>query len=88
MYGFFAIRRLAESNKLTGDTTQRKLAWKLFPSSGATRIPPHKRQDIDKYFDLAHPLRIILSIRELANQVIHSYIFVHEVDSRDRLRGA
>ena len=87
MYGFFALRKLEESDKLTKDTQSQTLKWHRFPAIIGKRMPRHKRQELDDYFDMLSPERVQLSPRELANQVIHSYVFTHLVDSRDRLRG-
>lgn len=87
MYGFFAVRKLEESHKLTRNTERRKLKWIRYPAIAGRRMPRHRRQELNEYFDLQKPEKVDLSARELANQVIHSYVFVHIVDRKERLQG-
>lgn len=50
-------------------------------------MPRHRRQEVDEYFELDRPEKVLLTARELANKVIHSYVFLHTVDHKERLRG-
>lgn len=87
MYGFFAVRKLEESHKLTAETKLRTYAWTRYPAVAGKKMPRHRRQEIDEHFDLTRPEKVLLTARELANQVIHSYVFVHIVDRKEQLRG-
>ena len=49
MYGFFALRKLEDSHKLTRDTEARKQTWQRFPALAGRRMPRHKRQELDDY---------------------------------------
>lgn len=87
MYGFFAIRKLLESYKLTSVTDADRRGWTAYPAFKHREVPRHKRQDIETFYDLGRPTKAVLSVSELANQVIHSHIFIHRVDAKERLLG-
>lgn len=87
MYGLFAIRKLLESHKLTSVTEVDRRKWTAYPAIRGRAVPRHKRQDIEDFYDLNRPRRVELSVKQLANQVIHSHIFIHRVDTKARLKG-
>lgn len=72
--GFYAIRKLIESKKISDSITQRKHKLQEFPYSGdPNSIVTHMR---DTEYDLASGKTSYLTTVELCNQFIHSHHFL------------
>lgn len=75
---FFIIRKLLEAKKLSNSICQFNLHCSAYP-----KIPRPPRLldyyghacDIDKNYDINNPTNVTLSIRNLCNIFVHSYIF-------------
>jgi hypothetical protein len=74
MVGFYAIRRLAEANKVSDNIIARNIAMTAYPATGK---PVHRRNThkIDKLYNFEAPRQEHRSLAFVWNQVIHSYIF-------------
>jgi hypothetical protein len=74
MLGFYAIRKLIESMKLTDQVSNTSVAVRFYPATGRT-IHFLNCHRIDELYDLEKPKRKTVSLRYLCNQVMHSYVF-------------
>lgn len=70
---FYAIRKLLEAQKLSIHFTELKLPVKAFLSVSHTYR--RNRHRLEEGFDLENPNEEELELRELCNQIVHSYIF-------------
>ena len=79
MIGFYAIRKLIEAKKLTDEFTETPVQMQSYRPTGtrATRLNNHKPEEL---YDLANSEQRELSLLDLCNQVIHSYIFMPVLD--------
>ena len=80
---FFTIRRLAECNKLSEGLVARRIRVQTFRPTGE-RVTLMSRYDLPELYDLEHPLRSMLNLLFLCNQVIHSYVFMLFIDGGRR----
>jgi hypothetical protein len=87
MLGFFSIRRLLESYKLSDDTRDLLVQVTQYPFKQASHLTLLNWSNLDRHYDFARPNDSQLSLRELSNQVIHSYVFSLASNSRHRLAG-
>lgn len=81
---FFSIRKLIESQKVSWDLQQRKCPVMSYPplEKGTDRKnwwPP------DEYFDLSTGKRAQLSLNDICNQFVHSYVYWPILGKRRRL---
>lgn len=81
MIGFYSIRKLAQSNKLSDKTLDESLKVSTYPNT--KKITLINRFHIDQTFDLKAKKIETLNIKYIYNQIIHSYIFLLE-ESNDR----
>jgi hypothetical protein len=74
MIGFYSIRKLMEAAKLTDLLTRASVSIRRYPAKGkpVTRINRHR---VDELYDLNASEKQNLSLLELCNQFVHSYIF-------------
>lgn len=74
MLGFYAIRKLGESAKLSDATLKRQVTLTAYPSVGrpVTRMNWDK---IDELYDFAAPQIVVRDLPFVCNQLIHSYVF-------------
>lgn len=81
MVGFFSVRKLLESKKLTDKVAKHSLEVRCFPPTGeaVTLINRHK---IERLFDVDKPKQRFVGLVFLCNQVIHSYVFTLCFDDR------
>jgi hypothetical protein len=75
MVGFFYVRKLIESRKLSRDFADRQVKATGYPTKGKHVHLMNLHRDIDQLFDLDAPKQTTMKIEDLANQLIHSYIF-------------
>jgi len=77
MIGFYAVRKLVEAEKVSDQTKKMSVHVCEHPPTGkpVTMLNWHK---VDELFDLENPNEnpITWSLMEIANQVIHSFIFI------------
>lgn len=89
MFGFYAIRKLAESRKLSDATRFTKLTGRKIPNNGKVVHLMNNHRYTDFYnFDQIKANKFDLQF--LSNQIVHSYVFspyFSEVDESDMLFG-
>lgn len=85
--GFYAIRKLLVTLKLSPLT--KKLASQVtwFPPQSEQSVDYFHRSDVDELFDLDRPSQEERDLAFLCNQVIHSYVFVNATDEVGKLDG-
>ncbi|NBB42340.1 hypothetical protein [Sphingobium yanoikuyae] len=71
--GAFAMRKLLESGKLSTATEARGVEIDQFPSM--KKVLKHQRWEIHNHYDLQAGSKTTLPVRQLMNQMIHSFIF-------------
>jgi hypothetical protein len=74
MLGFYSIRKLIESAKLTDTVTDSAYLIRAYPPTGKriTLINNHKLEEL---YDLGAPRKERIKLRDLCNQFIHSHVF-------------
>ena len=74
MIGFYIIRKLIESQKLTNKLVSTNLNGLKYPTSknGITIFNNHR---IEEFYDLENPQKAKFKLDFLINQFIHSFIF-------------
>ena len=87
MYGFFAVRRLIESFKLSTTTANLAIPVTQYPFRTKSFLTMHNRADIARHYDFDRPTKAALTLRALCNQVIHSYVFTLAIDQASHLVG-
>jgi hypothetical protein len=75
MVGFFYVRKLIESKKLSRNFATRNVKVTAYPSKGTHVHWMNYRRDVDELFDMDQPKPRSIKIEDLANQIIHSYVF-------------
>ncbi|MET3705865.1 hypothetical protein ABIB17_000464 [Arthrobacter sp. UYEF6] len=75
----FAIRRLLEARKLADSLAASRIKVTRYPRKGS--IPDfYTRDDIDEHYDLDGGVKDQITLTHLANQLIHSYVWVLSFD--------
>jgi hypothetical protein len=87
MVGFFYVRKLIESRKLSRDFADRQVKATTYPTKGKHIHLMNLRHDVDGLFDLDAPKQTTMKIEDLANQLIHSYIFYLMMTEEGPLNG-
>jgi hypothetical protein len=87
MVGFFYVRKLIESRKLSRDFADRQVKVTAYPTKGKHVHLLNLRRDVDELFDLDAPKQTTMKIEDLANQLIHSYIFYLSMEEEGQLNG-
>jgi hypothetical protein len=87
MVGFFYVRKLIESRKLSRDFADRPIPATSYPAKGKHIHLMNVHRDLDRLFDLDAPTKVSRKIEDLANQLIHSYIFYLSVEEDGPLQG-
>jgi hypothetical protein len=75
MLGFYSIRKLLEAKKLSTSFASITIPARLYPSKGGT-VTLLNWHHTYRFFDLENPQPAQLKVPDLANQVIHSFIFI------------
>ena len=75
MLGFFSIRRLLESYKLSDTTRDMDVQVTQYPFKQGSHLTLLNWSKLDRHYDFAKATDYRLSLRDLSNQVIHSYVF-------------
>jgi hypothetical protein len=87
MYGYFAVRRLMECYKLSSASLTLTLPLVHYPFRPGSHMTLLNADDVDRHFDLTRPFRASMPLRDISNQLIHSYIFVLSLQLRGSLAG-
>lgn len=74
MLGFYSIRKLTESAKLTDKVSKMSVPVRSYPATGRT-VHLLNWHRLDKLYDFEKPRKRTTSLPFLCNQVIHSYVF-------------
>ncbi|MGF1733663.1 hypothetical protein [Photobacterium kasasachensis] len=81
--GFYAIRKLMETAKISDSTKNFAIDLKCYPNLKAVDYMNwHK---VDELYDLSGKQRETKSLRVLCNFIVHSYIFMPELSDDGRL---
>jgi hypothetical protein len=86
MLGFYSIRRLIESKKITDAAVKRPIPVYAYAPTGQ-KSHLMNRHKIDRLYALDKPTRQNVTLQYLCNQVIHSYIFLLLFDEDGKLAG-
>lgn len=83
MMGFYAVRKLIEATKLTDELIGVPISVGLYPSKGkpVTHFNNHRLHEL---YDLNAPQQKDLSLRDLCNQFVHSYVFMPVFDDESK----
>ena len=73
--GFYAIRKLIPTFKLSNSTKQTKIILKSFPLAHGKIVDYFNKHNLDELFEIDTDTCEQWSLELLCNQVIHSYIF-------------
>jgi hypothetical protein len=86
MVGFFSIRKLVDSHKVSDGISNSRIAVSRVPSTGygATKLNAHK---VEKLFDFERLTGSTMSLRDLCNQVIHSLVFTFYTHEDGRIES-
>jgi hypothetical protein len=87
MVGFFFVRKLIESRKLSRDFADRRIPAFSYPAKGEHIHLMNVRRDLDELFDMEAPTKVSMKVEDLANQLIHSYVFYLSIEEAGSLRG-
>ncbi len=84
MVGFYSIRKLIEAHKVSDEIRDRDLRLEGYPwtESPVTFMNWHK---IDQKYNLQRPITLRKSVISIANQLIHSFVFMPCFDEAGRL---
>jgi hypothetical protein len=84
--GAYAIRKLAEANKLTTGILDEPVKVKLFPPTRRGFSAP-RLMDIEAFFATEAPIERQLPRRRLLNILVHSLVFIEVVGARQQCQG-
>jgi hypothetical protein len=86
MLGFYSVRKLIESKKITNTAVKRSIPVYAYAPTGQK---PHLRNwyKIDRLYALDKPAKQNVKLLFLCNQVIHSYVFLPLFDEDGKLSG-
>ena len=86
LWGFYAIRKLIESQKLCTETVRLQLSIHAYPTNDSG-ITWFNWRDLDRHFRLDARQSESRSLAFTANQFIHSYVFAPYTDEAGGLGG-
>lgn len=75
MISAFMVRKLFESKKIDDAIEQKTITIFRYPSNGK-KISLLRRLSPERFFDLEKPNKSKLTVKDLYNNIIHSYIFL------------
>ena len=87
MVGFFYVRKLIESRKLSRDFADRQVKAISYPTMGKHIHLINFRRDVDELFNLDAPKQTSVKVEDLANQLIHSYVLYLSTNKERGLDG-
>lgn len=85
--GFYAIRKLLETFKISKTTKELKLELFAYKAKIGKLTDYFNRTEIDKLFELDQPMKEQRDIGFLCNQVVHSYVFLISINDDGKLEG-
>lgn len=74
--GFYAIRKLLETFKLSQATKRFTVDLQCFAALPEVRVDYFNKYNIDEHYDLGRPASERRDLGFICNQIIHSYVFV------------
>ena len=84
MIGSFIVRKLMDSNKITTILSNSDVALSYYPFNGR-HVPDHFNwHNIERFYDVESHSEIKLPLREVCNQLIHSFVFLPLLDEASR----
>lgn len=83
--GFYSVRKLIQTFKVSNSTSFLQLQVKYFPIRPGEVVDYFNRSDIDELYDLGNPTVETRDIGFFCNQVIHSYVFIISLDEHGAL---
>ena len=84
MLGYYSIRKLVESQKLSSSVVNQQFSASAFPWKGKT-VTKLNWKKIDELYDLESPKNITKDLLFFCHQFIHSYIFWEYFQEDSRL---
>ena len=87
LIGFYSIRKLLGTFKLSEPTKQLKYEIEWFPAKPDRVVDYFNRSDIDELFDLDQRSVESRDLGFLCNQVVHSYVFIIALGEKGELEG-
>lgn len=84
MVGFYAIRKLIEAHKVSDEIRDRCLVLQAYPWSGSP-VTFMNWDKIDKKYRLDCPAQVTKPLVWVANQIVHSFVFMPSSDEAGRL---
>lgn len=84
--GAYAIRKLAESHKLSTGFLDAPIEVKAY-SPTRKGFSPVRLMEVEDYFAMADPVQRTLPVRRLVNMLIHSLVFIEVLGVRRRCDG-
>ncbi|NQT21789.1 MAG: hypothetical protein HQ592_18945 [Planctomycetes bacterium] len=86
MTGFYIIRKLMDARKLSDAVVLERVSIQSFPHRGKP-VTLMNWDHIDRHYDLDRSHQTSRSLIWLANQMVHSYVFIVSVDETGGLNG-
>jgi hypothetical protein len=86
MLGFYSIRKLTESAKLTDHVSKMNVSIRSYRATGQTVHLLNKHR-LDELYDLDNAKRRSVSLPYLSSQIVHSYVFSLLFDEDNQLAG-
>lgn len=84
MVGAYAVRRLTEARKLSTRLPSSQFKVLAYPHRG--NVPSYRDHDeLDRYYDFGAGTPFDISLRDLSNQIIHSFVFAVMFDGDERM---
>lgn len=85
--GFYAIRKLCETLKVSMSTKELTIELSAFMAKPDLKSDYFNRANIDALFEMGSPMKERRDIGFLCNQIIHSYIFIISILEDGALKG-
>lgn len=86
MLGFYSVRKLHESNKLSTLTMKQTISLVEYPATGKT-ITMLNWHNLDELYDLDSTTTVDRDVLFVCHQFVHSFVFSPVFDDNDRLDG-
>lgn len=86
MLSAFMTRKLFDSEKIDGRIDEKEIEATIYKSNGK-KINKMKNIFPDRYFELEDPIKSKIKVRDICNQIIHSYIFTLLITKENKLQS-
>lgn len=86
MIGFYSIRKLIESHKISDNLRDRPVPLQGYPWSGK-HVTYMNWDKIDRNYDLESPEPLHESVAWISNKLVHSYVFMAKCSEGGRLES-